>query len=639
MILLPMVASADAVEIDGIYYNLIDEGNYAIVSRSPNKYTGNIVIPESVNYNNVNYSVTRISSNAFNSCPGLISVTIPNSVKTILTYAFENSTDLTSVTIPNSVTNIGGSAFRGCKGLTSVIIPNSVTNIEAETFYGCTSLTTVTIPNSVTSIGYMAFSNCSSLTTVTIPNSVTSIGEWAFSDCSSLTSVTIPNSVTSIAAAFSGCSSLTSVTIPNSVTDLGSAFYGCSSLTSVTIPNSVTNIETAFSNCSALTSVTIPNSLTSIGNAAFRGCTSLTSVTIPNSVTSIGRYAFSDCSSLTSVTIPNSVTSIDEMAYQGCSSLTSITIPKSVTSIGDRAFSGCGALNSVIVEEGNTKYDSRNNCNAIIETTSNNLLSGCKNTTIPNSVTSIKSCAFYDCSALTSVTIPQSVTSIGTNSFSGCRIETVLTKNSKTQCATGFNVRTCQHAMLYIPEGTWAEAVYDGGWYMFNNIREIAMQADELSSSRTYTLMDTQSFGYAVYDDASNQVKMVKAFYSIDEEDPNNCWVVKSQAGKKYLYNIGARKYARIGIDGKISLTSLATPVSLSEGDGGIVIDADLSRQWGFVKNNTITDVTGIEAPTSDKDDSGSIYYSLDGQRKESPRKGVNIMKMNDGTIKKVIVK
>ena len=188
-------------------------------------------------------------------------------------------------------------------------------------------------------------------------------------------------------------------------------------------------------------------------------------------------------------------------------------------------------------------------------------------------------------------------------------------------------------------DGYQAEAVYDGGWYMFNNIREIAMQADELSSSRTYTLMDTQSFGYAVYDDASNQVKMVKAFYSIDEEDPNNCWVVKSQAGKKYLYNIGARKYARIGIDGKISLTSLATPVSLSEGDGGIVIDADLSRQWGFVKNNTITDVTGIEAPTSDKDDSGSIYYSLDGQRKESPRKGVNIMKMNDGTIKKVIVK
>ena len=252
----------------------------------------------------------------------------------------------------------------------------------------------------VTSIGERAFSRCSSLTSVTIPNSVTSIGNYAFSDCSSLTSITISENVTSIGSyAFSGCTSLTSITIPNSVTSIGnSAFYGCSSLTSITIPENVT----------------------SIGNYAFSRCSSLTSITIPNSVTSIGDQAFDNCSSLTSVTIPNSVESIGWRAFQSCISLISITIPNSVTTIGTYAFDGCSALTSMIVENGNTIYDSRENCNAIIETATNTLLSGCQNTIIPNSVTSIESSAFYRCSSLTSIIIPNSVTSIVNNPFEGC---------------------------------------------------------------------------------------------------------------------------------------------------------------------------------------------------------------------------
>ena len=252
---------------------------------------------------------------------------------------------------------------------------------------------------------------------------VTSIGERAFSQCSSLTSVTIPNSVTSIGNyAFDGCSSLTSITIPENVTSIGnSAFYDCSSLTSITIPENVTSIGNyAFSRCSSLTSLTIPNSVTSIGNSAFSRCSSLTSITIPNSVTSIGDQAFDNCSSLTSVTIPNSVESIGWRAFQSCISLISITIPNSVTTIGTYAFDGCSALTSMIVENGNTIYDSRENCNAIIETATNTLLSGCQNTIIPNSVTSIESSAFSGCSSLTSIIIPNSVTSIVNNPFEGC---------------------------------------------------------------------------------------------------------------------------------------------------------------------------------------------------------------------------
>ena len=307
MILLPLVASADAVEeINGIYYNLISKAKQAeVICKSSGKYTGSVVIPEKVTYESVEYSVTSIEIRAFEGCSGL-----------------------TSITIPNSVTSIGYSTFSGCTGLTSITIPNSVTSIGYSTFSGCSGLTSVTIPNSVTSIGYSAFYCCSGLTSVTIPNSVTSIGDYAFSGCYGLTSVTIPNSVTRIGyTAFMGCSGLTSITIPNSVTSIGEyAFRECSGLTSITIPNSVTSIGNyAFYNCSGLTSVTIPNSVTSIGGCAFEGCSGLTSVTIPNSVTSIGGFAFYGCSGLTSITIGSGIKTIYSSAFASCPELTDVT--------------------------------------------------------------------------------------------------------------------------------------------------------------------------------------------------------------------------------------------------------------------------------------------------------------------------
>ena len=319
---LPMLAVE--VEIDGINYDLVAESKQAtVIAKSSGKYSGEVVIPESVEHEGATYSVTSIGNYAFYDCSGLTSVTIGNSVTSIGDDAFGVCFGLTSVTIPNSVTSIGDYAFEYCSGLTSVTIPNSVTSLGGA-FYKCSGLTSVTIGNSVTSIGGGAFNGCSGLTSVTIGNSVTSIGASAFRGCSGLTSVTIPNSVTSIGAyAFSDCSVLTSVTIPNSVTSIG---------------------DDAFSGCSGLTSVTIPNSVTSIGSYAFEGCSGLTSVTIGNSVERIGFYAFSGCSGLTSVTIPNSVTSIWADAFRECSGLTSVIIGNSVTSIGGDVFRDCPEL-------------------------------------------------------------------------------------------------------------------------------------------------------------------------------------------------------------------------------------------------------------------------------------------------------
>lgn len=229
--------------------------------------------------------------------------------------------------------------------------------------------------------------------------------------------------------AFSGCVELISIAIPESVTEIGDeAFWNCHNLTSITLPESLTKIgfET-FYGCLSLNSITIPEGVTSIGNRAFAYCRALPSVSIPESVTVIGDYAFYDCNSLTAITIPEGVTSIGEEAFCACSSLTALNIPASVTTIGKGAFYGCNGLTAIIVDENNNVYDSRNNCNAIIETNSNTLIVGCVSTVIPEGVTSIGEEAFSGYSGLTAVSIPEGVTSIGDYAFAGCSGLTVIT--------------------------------------------------------------------------------------------------------------------------------------------------------------------------------------------------------------------
>lgn len=272
----------------------------------------------------------------------------------------------------------------------------------------------------LTAIDDEAFEYCGGLSSVIIPPNVNRIGERAFASCH-LTSVTISNGVKTIGReAFVGCTNMTSITIPSSVTSIEQSAFYASGLTSIEIPSSLTSIEDyTFRECFSLTSVKIPNTVTRIGMWAFQSCNSLASIQIPSSVTDIDKGAFERCTGLTSVTIPDGVKTIGYEAFYGCDNLISVTIPKSVTSIGSSAFSKY-ALSSIVIDSGNTVYDSREGCNAIIKTSENELVLGCKNTIIPNGVASIGDLAFSGCEGLTAVTIPSSVSNIGYLVFSGC---------------------------------------------------------------------------------------------------------------------------------------------------------------------------------------------------------------------------
>ena len=335
---------------------------------------------------------------------------------------------ITSVVINSGVTSIGNSSFSNLS-LTSITIPNSVTKIGDSAFFYCPRLTSVTIPNSVTSIGSSAFYGCTNLTNITIPDSVITIGQNAFKNCYFTSDNFVNNSK---------CQYNRGETIVDTDTD-GFCMKGdvlvnmrpSYAIGEVSIPKDVTSIDAdAFGACTSMTNITIPNSVTSIGNHAFSGCTSLASVTIPDSVTNIGSYAFYGCTSLTSVTIPDSVTRIAKETFYDCTNLTNIIIPDSVISIGDWVFSGCISLKSIEVSDNNKNYSSVDGI--LFNKDKSKLITYPAGKTdseyvIPNSVTSIYSYAFENCTSLTSVTIPDSVTSIGNFAFCNCTSLTSVT--------------------------------------------------------------------------------------------------------------------------------------------------------------------------------------------------------------------
>lgn len=270
------------------------------------------------------------------------------------------------------------------------------------------------------------------------------IGDFAFQNNTDLLSVTIPNSVWRIGSgAFFGCNRLIGITIPKSVTYIGEhAIEGCTSLETIVVEVENNKYDSR-DNCNAIIETstntlilgcknsTIPNNVTNIGNRAFRDC-EIRKITIPGSVTTIGEGAFSGCRHLTSINFPSSLKTIGEDSFSDCYELKSLYIPSSVSSIGDNAFNDCGDLEDIKVDAENKFYDSRKDCNAIIQTSTNTILRGCQNTIIPNDVTTIGEYAFSGFNGLTSIDIPNSIISIGNGAFSNSALTSITIPSSVT---------------------------------------------------------------------------------------------------------------------------------------------------------------------------------------------------------------
>ena len=466
-----------------------------------------------------------------------------------------------------------------------------VTSMPSTNYTGAIEIPSSFIYNetsySVTSIDNFAFKESFELTSVTIPNSVTSIGSYAFQKCYELTSVTIPNSVTSIGKhAFGECNGLISIIVESENTVYDSR-NNCNAI-----------IETASNTLKyGCKNTTIPNNVTSIDSYAFFGYSDLTTVTIPNSVTSIGWGAFAECSGLTFINIPNSVTNIGNKAFNHCASLTSITIPNSVTSIGDNTFADCSGLTSVTIGNGVMSIGSYafNRC---INLTS---------ITIPNSVTSIGEQAFFGCISFTSITIPCNVTNISKGAFSGCSSLTSVTLNSNDIVSMTYN--------------------------SYTNIK---------------SFFGNQVTKYVI----GNEVTSIggSAFFG--------CSDLTTVTIPNSVTNIGNKAF-----NGCTSLTSVTalnpTPVTITDNVFTYRKNATLyvpkgsksayqaADYWKEFKEIVEIDVTGIDQICFQENgndeqginEEGAVWFTIDGKQVDKPKKGINIIRMSDGTTKKVVAK
>lgn len=363
-----------------LYYNIIGTNQVEMTSPTGMGWygfeepTGDIVLPESVQFEGTNYTVTSIGSYAFMDCRELTgSLAIPNSVTTIGFLAFSSCTGLTSLFIPQSVTSIGfdiytnsTSSFPGC-GFEQIIVDlnnpvydsrdNCNAIIETNSNMLLMACNTTTIPNTITAIAAEAFSGCTGLNGgLVIPNSISTIGPYAFAGCTGLTGdLVIPNSVTTIGeGAFAGCTGLTgTLTLPNSITEIKDwVFASCGFSGNLVIPNSVTSIgSNAFIFCTGFTGhLVIPNSITIIKGSTFEGCIGITSVYLPQSILKISKAAFASCTGLTGdLVLPDYVIAIGASAFEGCTSITGVTIGKFIQGVGDGAFHHCPSIESVTI--------------------------------------------------------------------------------------------------------------------------------------------------------------------------------------------------------------------------------------------------------------------------------------------------
>ena len=392
-------------------------------------------------------------------------------------YKITSNTNLTvEVTYQGSSYSTYADEYSG-----EVVIPTTVT-YEGSTY-------------SVTSIGEYAFYNCKALTSVTISEGVTNIGMGAFNSCAGLTSITIPGNVIDIGYhAFAMCTGVKELYVADSLEPLNCTpnplgdyykdyFFEDSPIENLYVGRNLSGYTFSYAYGdwrSTLRTVEIGNGMTSIPNYMFDSCSKLSSVTISDNVEIIGGATFYACV-FSNIQLPSNLKTIGPSAFQQ-SKLKNIQIPQSVTNIGDAAFHYCLELDGIVVEEGNSIYDSREGCNAIIETSTNMLLRGCNNTVIPDGIVGISKNAFAGCQDLTSITMPKTLNSIGDWGFEGCRkLSSVTLPQGVTSIGEG--TFTYCSALTSITCEAETPPVIGGAYTFYNVPRNIPIYVPESSVS------------------------------------------------------------------------------------------------------------------------------------------------------------
>ena len=450
------VASAYDFEVDGIFYNITDSYNFTVeVTYENNSYTGDVVIPSTVTYNNEVYSVTSIGSSSFSGCSSLASITIPNSVTSIGNYAFDGCKGLKNLIVEDGdndlllgyannviVNNVKLGLFRELPLESVYLGRNIISNALFMDYFGsCHNLKSVVIGNTVTNIPDFTFRDCSSLASITIPESVTSIGIDAFSGCSSLVSITIPSSMISIGdEAFYNCSNLALITIPSSVTSIGErAFYGIKEI--VLKPTTPPVLTSSSSLVSDYAVITVPKGTYNDYSEADYWKDILAYITIDDAnarVRNLVLTAEADKSALhmalgdegvkfvTNLTISGTINSYDFMIMRNKMPVLRHLNLKDAHIVGneyehytgyrteDNKFPGYGLYNCKLFSFTFPESITSVGDHGVAE---NNYLS---EVTVPEGVTSIDYDAFYGCDALASIALPEGVTSIGGCAFQYC---------------------------------------------------------------------------------------------------------------------------------------------------------------------------------------------------------------------------
>lgn len=508
------------------------------------------------------------------------SLKLPESVEIIGDYAFSGSR-LSSINIPKGVKKIGKGAFWG-SSLISVNIPNGVEIIDQETFKDCSSLSLINMPNSVKTISSEAFRGCSSLSSIKIPHSVNFIGDDVFRECSSLP-------MENGARYADVC--LTEVWDGDTlfVVKAGTRFISSNAFT----PSGGSLNEPGW----VYSDIVLPGTVEYIGNNAFQGQFELKSINIPSSLGTVGEDVFgkqnSRCLSLETINLSN-LASWCRVDFGESNPLT---------------------WGAKLMMNGKPLEGDLN---------------------IPEGVDSIGSNAFYNQEGITSVSLPANVQKVGKSAFYGAQLKSVVSRQTNPEkYEDAFSETTYLHCPLYVPDGSYWNYVYKSGWGRFAHIKEYATEAQSVSENKVYMLSDARGYNYSVYDEDSGSLKTVEYAHKLDEDSKDNCWQVIKDGGRSYLYSLGAKRYAAVGEDKQLHLVSAPVDMDIAETKDGLSIDG---KPCMFVLTDVLpTAIEDIHAAATNRE--VQSIYSLEGQKEPSTRKGINIVRYNDGSSQKIMIK